>query len=74
MYYKLLEKEYPFQMKKNQKNKWVYSSKKIRNPINLTYENKRILKKMLRKDPKKRCSISEIIQSLKKKLNKSIMD
>ena len=68
MYYKLLEKEYPFKMKKNKRKKWVYSQKDIRIPVKLDNGQKEILKKMLKIEPKERSSIDEIIYSLALKL------
>jgi hypothetical protein len=55
-------------MRRNRKNKWVYSQKSIRVPKRMDSGHKQILKKMLKIDPRERASVPEIIHLLALKL------
>ena len=65
MYYKIIEKAYPFEMKKNNKNMWVYATNRIRNPKNMNQRQKVFLKKMIELNPENRISVDKLYLSLK---------
>ena len=56
----MIENNYPFKMKKNHRNKWVYVEDKIRYPKIMTKRQKMFLSKMMSNNPYDRFSVNQL--------------
>jgi serine/threonine protein kinase len=65
LFYKILEGEYPFKLKRSYFGKWVFISSVLKFTDKTSKKNRNLIKSMLMRKPEKRVSLKNILKNWK---------